>query len=155
MSRIAALMLVFAALAAPAWAEDEVHPYAQVPLLPLADGVHDDIDTLIQALWQPYYNTGAEHAFGRDNIRVGRIDLNGDGDAELVLMIDAPGWEAAPGNPFLVAQWLKKRWVAVGWGWGDEDTVFATTEVRGGWRSIDGGKMVMRWMGREYQPEEK
>ncbi|HLO75817.1 MAG TPA: hypothetical protein VK196_05110 [Magnetospirillum sp.] len=155
MSRIAASLLVLFALAAPAWAADEIRPVAQVPLLPLAEEVPADIDTLIRTLWRTYYNTGAESSFGRDSVRVGRVDLDGDGSSELVLMIDAPAWEAGPGSPFVVTQWRNKRWVPVGWGWGDEDTVFATTEVLGGWRSIDTGKLLLRWVGREYRYEEK
>lgn len=150
-----AVLLVLLAFAVPAMADDLPRPVSQVPLLPLAEGPHDDVDALVQAFWQPYYNTGAEHAFGRANLRVGRIDLNGDGQAELVLMVDAPGWEAGQGNPFVVATWIKKRWVAVGWGWGDEDTLFATDEVIGGWRTIDSGSQILRWAGTEYQFTDK
>src|SRR5512145_1956216 len=142
MKRIAAFLLATLALAAPAWAMDELHPFAQVPLVPAAETLPDDIASLAYALWPQYYNTGVENGFSRDNLRLRRIDLNDDRAAQLVLMVDAPGWEANPGNPFVVAQWRKNRWVAIGWGWGDEDTVFSTTEVQGGWHSIDGGKAV-------------
>ena len=155
MTRIAALLLASLALAAPARAADDSRPFAQVPLVPAADPVPADVDALVKAFWQPYYYGTDEHAFTRDNLRVGRIDLDGDERAELVLMIDARGWEAEHGNPFVVAQWRKGRWIAVGWGWGDEDTVFATTEVLGGWRSIDGGRALLRWTGKEYQSEAK
>lgn len=155
MNRIAALFLAAAVFAVPAKADDQLRPFAQVPLIPPADVLPADVESMIRAFWPTYYNSGGEHTFGRDNLRIGRIDLNGDERSELVLMIDAPGWEAEPGNPFVVAQWRKTRWVAVGWGWGDEDTVFATTEVQGGWRSIDAGKMVMRWTGKEYGNEDK
>lgn len=155
MTRIAALLLASLALAAPARAADDARPFAQVPLVPLADPVPADVDALVKAFWQPYYNTGAENAFTRQNLRIGRIDLDGDDRPELVLMVDAPGWEAEHGNPFVVAQWRKGRWIAVGWGWGDEDTLFATTEMLGGWRSIDGGHTLLRWSGTEYRSEEK
>lgn len=155
MNRFAALVLATLTFAAPALAADDVRPFAQVPLVPLVAEMSDDMNTLVWSLWPSYYNSGGENSFGRDNLRMGRIDLNGDDRPELVLMIDAPGWEADAGNPFVIAQWRKDRWVAVGWGWGDEDTTFATTEVVGGWRSIDGGKQVLRWIGTEYRIEEK
>lgn len=155
MKRMAAFLLACLVLAAPAKAADDARPFAQVPLLPVADQLPDDLETAVWAWWPTYFNSGRENSFGRGDLRVGRIDLNGDDRPELVLMIDAPGWEAANGNPFVVAQWRKNRWVAVGWGWGDEDTLFATTEVQGGWRSLDTGSQVMRWTGREYRPEDK
>lgn len=155
MKTVAALLLASITLAAPAWAMDDSRPVAQVPLVPLAETVPDDVDALVRTFWGQYYNAGGENGFTRDNLRLGRIDLDGDGRPELVVMVDAPGWEAEQGNPFVVAQWRKTRWIAVGWGWGDEDTVFATSEVQGGWRSIDGGKVVMRWLGREYHAENK
>lgn len=155
MSRIAAFLLAVLAFAAPARAADDMRPFAQVPLVPLGESMSDDVSDMVWAFWPTYFNSGRENSFGREHLRVGRIDLNGDNRAELVLMIDAPGWEAEPGNPFVVAQWIKGRWVAVGWGWGDEDTVFATTEVQDGWRSIDAGKVVMRWAGKEYKLEDK
>ncbi|HTH17166.1 MAG TPA: hypothetical protein VL974_10975 [Magnetospirillum sp.] len=155
MSRIAAPLLLLVALAFPAWAADYLRPIAQVPLLPLADGPHEDIDALVQDLWKPYYNTADEHAFGRDNLRVGRVDLDGDGKDELVLMIDAPGWNDVNGNTLVVAQWRNKHWFAIGLGWGDEDTVFTTNDIRQGWRTIETGTQLMRWVGREYKVEEK
>lgn len=154
MSRIAAFILAMLALAVPARAADDVRPFAQVPLLPI-ETMSEDVAAMVWAFWPDYFNSGRENSFGRQHLRVGRIDLDGDQRDELVLMIDAPGWEAEPGNPFVVAQWRKGRWVAVGWGWGDEDTVFAITEVKDGWRSIDGGKVVMRWTGKEYKLEDK
>ncbi|MCR6629815.1 MAG: hypothetical protein NVV74_07050 [Magnetospirillum sp.] len=155
MSRISALLLVLVALAAPARAAEDVRPVAQVPLVPVAEGPNEPLDVLLRTFWAEYYNAAGDNAFGRNDLRVGLIDLNGDGRGELVLMVDAPGWEAEQGNPFVVAEWRNKRWIAVGWGWGDEDTVFATTEVLGGWRSIDGGKVTLRWSGREYAVEAK
>lgn len=155
MNRITALLLLLAVFATPALADDETRPVAQVPLLALADGPHDDIRALLDTYWQAYYQTGTEDSFNRDDLRVGRIDLNGDGREELVLMITAPAWEAEQGKPFVVAQWRAQKWAAIGWGWGDEDTVFATTEILGGWHSIDGGHMLLRWNGTAYQPEDK
>jgi len=155
MRRLCANLLLALSLAAPAAAGAEPRPVGQVPLLPMADGVHEDIDNLMQVYWKAHFNTDAEHAFGRDAVRVGRFDLNNDGRAELVLMVDAPGWRADQGNPFVVAQWIKRRWVGIGWGWGDEDTLFATDEVVGGWRSIDTGPQMLRWSGKEYSFSDK
>lgn len=154
MKRIAVCLVCLLSLATPARAMDDVHPVAQVPLVPPAETLPDDLLALLYGLWPEYYNSGREDGFTRDNLRLGRIDLNGDGTSELVLMIDAPGWEAPPGNPFVVAQWRKKRWVPIGWGWGDEDTVFATDNSFDGWLGIDSSKMSMRWTGKEYRTEE-
>lgn len=150
MRRMTALLFVLLACAVPALAQDVVRPVSQIPLLAVADGAHEDIDSLLQVYWKAHFNTQAEYAFGREQLRVGRVDLDGDERAELVLMVDAPGWNADQGNPFVVAQWINKRWVGIGWGWGDEDTVFATTEIKGGWRSIDTGTQWLRWTGKEY-----
>lgn len=149
------LLFVLLALAHPAVAQESVRPVSQIPLLPLADGAQPDVDDLLAAFWQPYFNTGAEHSFGRDRVRAGRVDLNDDDRAELVLMIDAPGWQADQGNPFVIATWTNKRWVAVGWGWGDEDTLFATDEIMGGWRSVDSGTQLLQWSGKEYSFRDK
>ena len=155
MLRVCASLLLALSLSLPAAAGAEPRLVGQVPLLPMADGVHEDIDSLVVAHWKGHFNTSAEHSFGRDAIRVGRFDLNGDNRAELVLMVDAPGWQAAQGNPFVVAQWIKQRWIAIGWGWGDEDTLFATDELNAGWRSIDSGTQVLRWTGKEYIASDK
>lgn len=155
MKRITAFLLSLIALAASAQAMEGARPVAQVPLVPLADSVPGDIEAVLHAFWPQFYNSNGENGFGPDNLRVGRIDLNGDDQPELVLMVNAPGWEAAQGFPMVVAQWRKGRWIAIGWGWGDEDTVFATSETLGGWRTIDSGKMIMRWQGREYRAEDK
>lgn len=155
MNRIAALLLACLVFAVPAQAADDARPYAQVPLVPPGERLPEDITDLLYAFWPSYYNSVGENAFGPNHLRLGRIDLNGDDRPELVLMVDAPGWEAEQGNPFVVAQWRKGRWIAVGWGWGDEDTLFATSEVLGGWRSIDGGRTLLRWVGKEYRSEEK
>lgn len=155
MRRLALLFLALFVLATPAGAQDGLRLAAQIPLLPLADGVQRDIDDLAVALWQPYYHTQAEHSFARDNLRASRFDLNGDGEAELILMVVAPGWEADQGNPFVIARWVNKRWLAIGWGWGDEDTLFATDEVLGGWRTVMSQSQIIRWSGRDYQARER
>ena len=155
MTRIATIILASLALAVPAWAAEDARPLAQVPLVPPTETLPDDVAALVYGFWPQYYNGSGENAFTRDNLRLGRIDLNGDTKPELVLMVDAPGWEAGEGYPFVVAQWRKGRWLAVGWGWGDEDTVFATDDTVGGWLGIDGGKAIMRWNGKEYRTEEK
>lgn len=143
-------------LATPlAFAQEVPRPVAQIPLLRLADGEQRDITDLVMALWQPYYNTNAEHAFGRDNLRAGRFDLDGDGQAELILMIDAEGWEADPGDPFVIARWTQGHWIPVGWGWGDQDSVFAAEEIQGGWRTVVTNSEILRWTGREYQITER
>lgn len=151
MRRLALLFLALFAFTAPALAQDGLRLTAQVPLLPLADSVQPDIDDLAVALWQPYYHTRAEHAFARENLRAGRFDLNADGEAELILMVVAPGWEADQGNPFVIARWVNRRWLAIGWGWGDEDSLFATNDVAAGWRTLVSHSQVIRWSGREYQ----
>ncbi|NFV81930.1 hypothetical protein [Magnetospirillum aberrantis] len=155
MTRVAALFLACLALAAPAWATEEPRLLAQVPLVPPTENLPDDIADLVYAFWPEYYNGYGENAFTRDNLRLGRTDLNGDGKAELVLLVDSPSWEAAQGFPFVVAQWRKGRWFAIGWSWGDEDTVFVTSESHDGWHSLDSGKVVLRWQGKQYKPEEK
>lgn len=155
MRHMTTLLFVLLASTVPAAAQEGLRPVSQIPLLAVADGVHEDIDTLLLAHWQAHFNTDAEHAFGREQVRVGRIDLDGDDRAELVLMVDAPGWHADQGSPFVVAQWSDKRWLAVGWGWGDEDTLFATDEIKSGWRSIDTGTQVLRWDGTEYSFSDK
>lgn len=145
MKRIAACLACLLVLAAPARATEGARLLAQVPLVPPGETLPEDLLAFLYALWPDYYNSVREGGFTRDNLRLGRIDLNGDGTSELVLMVDAPGWEAAPGNPFVVAQWRKGRWLAVGWGWGDEDTVFATDEIRDHWRTIDTGTQYLYW----------
>lgn len=158
MSRIKASLLLLAALGLSAWAapvraDEPLRPAGQIALLPLAPGPHDDLEVLLQAFWKDYYNTGILNGFGRENLRVGRTDLDGDGYDELVMMITAVGWENDHGYPFVVAQWRKGRWIAVGWGSGDEDTVFSTTEAKAGWRTIDTGTELLRWDGKQYREQ--
>ncbi|MDA8231493.1 MAG: hypothetical protein M0006_09145 [Magnetospirillum sp.] len=141
--------------AVPAHAQEVPRWYAQVPLLPLAEGEHPDIEELLSAHWADYFRAGGELGFDLDQVRAGRVDLDGGDDGELVLMIDHPRWRADDGKPFVVAAWTGGRWVPVGWGWGEEDGVFVTTEVIDGWRTIDAGNFLMRWTAGGYQRERK
>jgi len=155
MRRLASLLLALIAVSLPVRAQEAPGLAAQIPLLPLAEGVQRDIDDLAVALWGAYYHTGAEHAFARADLRAGRFDLNGDGQAELVLMVVAPGWEADQGHSYVVARWADRRWMPVGWGWSAEDSLFATTEVKDGWRTLMSNSQILRWNGREYQITER
>ncbi|MEW5726439.1 MAG: hypothetical protein AB1918_01300 [Pseudomonadota bacterium] len=145
----AALALALAALPAPA---AEVDDYlAQVPLLPLGDA--PDVEALLAAQWPAYWRAPGAEGFGRDDVRAGRVDLDGDGIAELAVMITAEPWEAAQGRPLLLAAWRKKAWRPVAWSWGEVDRVFTTREVVGGWRSLDTGREILRWDGKAYRSE--
>ena len=124
---------------------------AEVPFLPPASGPHPDLDALLQRFWRDYYGIEGKLGFTLSQIRVGRIDLNDDDQAELVLMIDAPAWKADAGKPFVIATWREEEWVAIGWGWGDEDGVFSLTETQRGWHSLETGAYIMRWNGTEYE----
>lgn len=130
-------------------------PIEQIAMLPLNDGVPSDIDKVVAGVWGPYYNTSDENAFTRDNLRAGRADLNDDGWAELVLMLDHVLWKDAPGKPYLIATWQQDSWRVVGWGWGDEDGLFVTEEVMGGWHSIDSGSQWVHWTGKAYLSDDK
>lgn len=155
MRRLASLLFALLVLSLPARAQESTRLAAQIPLLPLAEGVQHDIDDLAVALWGTYYHTNAEHAFARENLRAGRFDLNGDNQAELILMVIAPGWEADQGYSFVVARWVNKRWMPVGWGWSDEDSLFVTESQQGGWRTLMSNSQILRWDGREYQITER
>ncbi len=145
------LLSVLLLFAVPALADDGIAPVGQIALMPPGEIDHPDIEAIIRTHWKDYYRTGAEHSFDRDKVRVGRFDLNGDGLAELIVMIDDADWEAEHGKPLLVADWINKGWRAVGWSWGDDETVFATTEIVAGWRTIDTGTQYLRWDGKLYQ----
>ncbi|CAA7627136.1 hypothetical protein [Magnetospirillum sp. UT-4] len=145
---LAALLL---SIALPAAAADAPRQIAQLPLLPLPPGTHNDILALVRVHWRPYFETADANAFDRSALRVGRLDLNGDGRAELAVMIAKPEWEAEQGQPFVLATWTARGWLAVGWGWGDEDTVFATEESARGWLTVDTGTQLLRWDGKEYR----
>lgn len=146
---LVSLALILAALPAPA---REVDDYlAQVPLLPLADA--PDVEALLAAQWPAYWRAPGAEGFGRDDVRAGRMDLDGDGLAELVVMITADSWDGGQGRPLVVAAWRKKAWRPVAWSWGELDRVFATREVMDGWRSLDTGREILRWGGNGYRAE--
>lgn len=153
MRRLLPLLSLLFAL--PAAAFDAPRPFAQVPMLPVSGALPEDVRTLVRAHWAPYFETADPAAFHTDTLRLGRFDLNGDGKAELFVMIAHPAWEAEHGKPLAVATWTRKGWVTVGWSWGDEDTLFATEEVQGGWRGLDTGTQLLRWSRFEYQRIEK
>lgn len=124
--------------------------YLQVSLLPPAPGPHPDLEALLDQYWHQYWQADGELGFGLENIRVGRADLNDDDEAELFLMIDRPSWFSTDGKPFVIATWRDRKWVAIGWGWGDEDGIWVTTEKLAGWRSVDAGNYLMHWEGTAY-----
>jgi hypothetical protein len=149
---LTALLFGFVLLPLPAAAQHVGVQYvAQVPLLPLPDGDHGDIEDLARAHWRAHYDKPGELGFGRDRLRAGRFDLDGDGRAELFLMVDAPAWTERDGKPFVIATWAKGQWRTIGWGWSDEDRVFVTDEKIGAWRSVDSVSGLIRWSGRYYQ----
>ena len=141
--------LFFLLAAAPATAQTNLQ--ANVALLPPAPGPHPDLDELIQRFWHDYYGVDGALGFTLSQVRVGRVDLNGDDQAELFLMIDTPAWKAEAGKPFVIATWRDQAWSAIGWGWGDEDRVWSLTETTKGWHSVDAGPYIMRWTGSEYE----
>jgi len=128
---------------------------AMVPMLPLSPGPHPDIEDLLQRHWRDYFEGTGAHAFTLAEVRAGRIDLDGDGDDELVLMIDRADWQSDEGKPLVVATWTERHWLPVGWGWGDEDQIFVTDEVIDGWHTLDAGKFLMRWTPKGYRRDPK
>ncbi len=157
MRRITLLFILVLAALLPLSAHADGRPkqLAMVPLLPLADDAHPDIDDLLGRFWHGYYRVESEYGFGPADVRAGRFDLDGDGDAELVLLIDQPKWRGADGLPFVVATWRDHRWLPVGWGWGDDDGIFVTDEVVDGWRTLDAGAFWMRWTKDGYRRDRK
>lgn len=145
---ILALILILSA-ALPVRAD--ITYFGQVPLLPPPEGEQPDIDALAAAAWPAYWRAAGAHGFTRSDLRLGRFDLDGDGIAELFLMIDSSAWANEHGKPMLVARWAKNGWLPVGWGWADEDRVFAGFEREQGWRSLDIGTHLMHWDGKQYQ----
>lgn len=145
MRRLLACLLLLSPLAAHSAEIADMRPTAQVALLPAPD--HDDPALLgfVGALWGRYFQTNDPQAFGRAALRVGRMDLNGDGQAELMVLIDAPDWESGQGYPLVVANWTKDGWNAIGWSWGDEDSLFVLDDVVDGWHSLTTGTQVLRW----------
>lgn len=140
-----ALIVLALMLPLPAQGQEAPRPVSQIALLPLPDQGRDDVIALVKTHWQPYFETQHPQAFGRESLRAGRFDLNGDGQAELLVMLTKDGWQAQQGFPLVVANWTAKGWNAVGWSWGDEDTVFATDEIRDTWRTIDTGTQYLYW----------
>lgn len=124
--------------------------YLQVPMLQPAPGPHPDLDALLDQYWHKYWKADGPLGIGPDDIKVGRADLNDDDEAELFLMIDRPSWLGIDGKQFVIATWRDRKWVAIGWGWADEDSIWVTTEKVGGWRSVNAGNYIMRWEGSAY-----
>lgn len=149
-----ALSLIFLPLCAHAQAPVPA-PVGQIALLRLPDSGQDDVIALVKTHWKPYFETQAAEAFGRESLRFGRFDLDGDNRAELVVMVTKAEWAAEQGFPLVVATWTDKGWLAVGWSWGDEDTLFATDEIRQGWRTIDTGTQFLYWDGKTYARTDK
>jgi len=148
-----AFLLALILVLAPALAEAD--KLAQIPVLPAASGPHPDLDALLQRFWRDYYKADGSLGFDMSQVRVGRVALTDDDNDELILMIASQAWRTDAGYPFVIATWIDKEWVAVGWGWGDEDGIFSLTETRRGWHSVETGTYVMRWNGTEYERETK
>ena len=156
MRRVALLICLVVLAALPAQAQVAApHPLAAVPMLPLAAGPHPDIEDLLRRHWRDFFEGGGEHAFTLNDVRAGRFDFDGDGDPELVLMIDRPDWQSDDGKPLVIATWTEHHWLPVGWGWGDEDQILVTDQVIDGWRTLDIGKFLMRWTPNGYQRDPK
>lgn len=150
---IAALLLASLWLLAPytASAQEYGRPVAQVALQPLPERETPDIEALLKTHWKAYYNSGGTAGFFRDQVRVGRIDLDEDGAAELIVLIDSPAWLSDKGQPLLVARWTSKGWTAVGWSFGESDGVFVTAQRVDGWATIETPSQWLRWNGASYQ----
>jgi hypothetical protein len=157
MRRIAVLfaLVLVALLPLPAHADGAPKLLAMVPLLPLTDGDHPDVDDLLSRFWHGYYREDSEFGFGPADVRVGRFDLDGDGDDELFVLIDKAKWRGTEGQPFVVATWRDHAWLPVGWGWADDDGIFVTDEVIDSWRTLDAGKFRMRWTADGYRRDPK
>lgn len=145
MHRIIALLALLLFVAPAAAQESPPRPVSQIALLPLPASGADDVAALLKAHWGQYFETGTDQGFGRDAVRIGYFDLNGDGKVELLVMVTRPDWATDAGQPIAVAAWTGAAWNAIGWSWGDEDTVFATDEIVARWRTIDTGSQWLRW----------
>lgn len=146
------LVVLFAPLPALAQVPPEPRLYAEVAMLHLDSQPHPDIEALLRSHWGNYFQAQGDPAdFTLAQVRVGRFDLDGDGDPELFLMIDQPHWVTTGGKPLVVATWVDGHWLPVGWGWADEDGVFVTDEVLDGWRSIVAGNTLMQWTAKGYR----
>ncbi|MGE4281771.1 MAG: hypothetical protein AB7G62_19470, partial [Magnetospirillum sp.] len=93
-----ALSLFFLPLCAHAQAPVPA-PVGQIAMLPMPDKGLDDVVALVKTHWKPYFETQSTEAFGRESLRFGRFDLDGDNRAELVVMVTKAGWEAEQGFP--------------------------------------------------------
>jgi hypothetical protein len=154
MRHIAALFLMLLS-AFPAVADDIHRLVAAVAMLPLPDSHQDDVEALVRTHWSNYFNVSGPQGFRREHLRAGRFDLDGDGRAELLVMIDHPEWESANGKPFVMANWTAKGWRAIGWGWSHEDGVFVSAEKLKGVYTVDTPLYWIRWTGKAYQLEAK
>lgn len=145
MRRLLACLLLLSPQLVHAAEPEDLRPTAQIALLPVSD--HDDpaLASFVNALWGRYFQTDDPQAFGRAALRLGRMDLNGDGQAELLILVDAPDWETGAGYPLVVANWTRDGWNPIGWSWGDEDRVFVVDEAVDGWHSLSTGTQLLRW----------
>jgi hypothetical protein len=156
MRRIIYAFCLFSALALPAPTSAAARPLAMVPMLPLADGPHLDIEDLLRRQWRGYFQSTGEFGFTTADIRAGRFDLNGDGDPELLVMIDTPKWTSTAGKTFVIATWQDHHWVVIGGSWADEDNILVTDESLESWRTLDTGQGWLRWTKKDgYQAEVK
>jgi hypothetical protein len=145
-----ATALLWAASSFAAFAQDFGRPVALVALQPLPESVPADIDAVLKAQWPAYYRSAGEHGFGPDQVRAGRIDLNEDGRAELVLLVEAPDWNSVGGGPLLVARWTERGWTPIGWSYAEPEGVFVTSDRAGGWATIATPTYWLRWSGKSY-----
>ncbi len=154
-NRFSILILLALTTALPVAAQDFGRPLAQVALQPLPETETPDIEALLRANWRAYYNGSGDFAFFRDQVRAGRIDLNEDGQAELMILIDSPAWISDKGQPLLVARWTNHGWAVIGWSFGDSDGVFVTSQRSDGWASIETPSQWLRWNGSGYRPTDR
>jgi len=146
-----AILIALFLMVAPFTSEAADAIYSEVAILPPSPGPHPDLEDLLHRFWHDYFGADGSLGFSLAQVRVGRVDLNDDDQAELILMIDHPGWKADAGKPFVIATWKDESWMAIGWGWGDEDGIWSLVETQGGWHSLDTGSAFMRWNGHEYE----
>jgi hypothetical protein len=144
------MLLLWAAASPCALAQDAGRPAAFVALQPLPATPPADIDSLLALLWKPYFQKPGDLGFDHDQIRAGRIDLDEDGQAELVLLLEAPAWQTESGGLLLVARWSETGWKPIGWAYGERDGVVVTTERLGGWATIETQSQLLRWNGKAY-----
>gem|GEM_PF-2923596 len=144
--------LLWAASVSAPLAQPLFQPEAMVGLQPLSDPPSPDLEALLKTQWPAYYRAG-EAGFSPAQVRVGRIDLNGDGSAELLVLLEAPDWRTLDGGPLLVARWKGQRWVPIGWAYAEAETVYVTAERLRGWASLETGAVWLRWDGQVYRPE--